>query len=250
MPDATDLSLTQSELDEVRGYREGLEWFLGESAPDTAEPVGAPSATPISAAAFDLIVEFEVSSEAIYTQQYRNPTWPGGSSGVTIGIGYDVGYASKPELRGDWQGAIPDPMITALETALRVTGTPAQAVAQRLTSVDVPWGAAISVHKNKVIPRWVGLVERSLPNTSAIGPDCLGALVSLTYNRGASFNMAGDRYAEMRSIKAHMEANQFEQIPTDIRSMERLWPTVRGLRKRREREASLFEQGLRNLPAT
>jgi hypothetical protein len=72
----------------------------------------------------------------------------------------------------------------------------------------------------------------------------LGALVSLTYNRGASFGKQADRYREMSSIKAHMENSQFAKIPGEFRSMKRLWPGVRGLQERREFEARLFEKGL------
>lgn len=127
---------------------------------------------------------------------------------------------------------------------------PCERVAKRLQAkVDVPWASAIDVHREKVLPRWVGLVERSLPNTGAIGPDCLGALVSLTYNRGASFGKAGARYREMRNIKAHMAAKAFGDIPDEFRSMKRLWPDMTGLQKRREREARLFERGLAALPS-
>ena len=214
------------------------------------QPGGAPSATPISGLAFDLVVEFEVTGEQTYTKKYRRPVWPKGQSGATIGIGYDVGYASKPQLWADWGGAIPDAMITALESALRVTGAPASAVAKRLqATVDVPWPGAIKVHREKVLPRWVGLVERSLSNTDKIGPDCLGALVSLTYNRGASFGKAGARFREMQNIKSHMAAKKFRNIPDELRSMKRLWPDMLGLQKRREREARLFEQGLAALPS-
>ena len=43
-------------------------------------------------------------------------------------------------------------------------------------------------------PRWVALVEGALVNTNRLGPASLGALVSLTYNRGASNPKLGDRY--------------------------------------------------------
>ena len=46
-----------------------------------------------------------MTGEQAYTKKYRKPVWPKGQSGVTIGIGYDVGYASKPQLRADWGGA-------------------------------------------------------------------------------------------------------------------------------------------------
>lgn len=251
---ATDITLSDAELEQVRSDREAQEWlhdFLAEEGTlETVQPGGAPSATPISGEAFDLIVEFEVTGEQTYTKKYRKPVWPKGQSGVTIGIGYDVGYASKPQLRADWGGALPDPMITALETALGVTGAAANAVANRLQAkVDVPWQAAIEVHRNKVLPRWVGLVERNLSNTGMIGPGCVGALVSLTYNRGASFGKDGARYREMRNIKAHMAAKAFGDIPDEFRSMKRLWPDMKGLQKRREREALLFERGLATLPS-
>ncbi|GAU82936.1 hypothetical protein BIWAKO_02859 [Bosea sp. BIWAKO-01] len=165
---------------------------------------------------------------------------------MTIGIGYDVGYANAPTLATDFGGTIPRPMIDALRSTIGKTGAIAEHVARDLADqVDVPWTAAISVHRARVMPRWIGLVERSLPNAAAIGPDCLGALVSLTYNRGASYPKAGDRYEEMRAIKAHMGARAFDRIPGELRSMKRLWPTVPGLQKRREREAQLFEAGLR-----
>lgn len=245
--DSDDLTLTESELDEARAAREETVFPLPPEGAgvETTQPGGAASATPISGTAFDLIVEFEVSSEQLYTRKYRGPIWPGGASGVTIGIGYDVGYATRALLAADFGGEIPDGMIAALGPAIGLTGAAAQNMARRLAgSVDVPWAAAIGVHRRKVVPRWVGLVERSLPRTGEIGPDCLGALVSLTYNRGPSFNKRGDRYAEMRSIRNHMSTGNFRAVPGDIRAMKRLWPTVPGLQKRREREARLFERGL------
>jgi pimeloyl-ACP methyl ester carboxylesterase len=239
----------QDVFDAARADREGQAWWLNEISPEglvEGAPIHSPpSNTPISVRAFDMIVEFEVSSEALYTSRYRRPVWPKKASGVTIGIGYDVGYEPIAQLHQDWDGAIPAPMVKALEAALGVTGTPADAVAANLrNSVDVPWDAAISVHRSKVIPRWVGLVEGRLPNTNLLSADSLGALVSLTYNRGASFDNPDDRYTEMRAIKADMIAKAFGKIPDELRSMKRLWPDVPGLQDRREKEAKLFELGL------
>jgi hypothetical protein len=49
----------------------------------------------VSQKAIDLIVFYEVNDEPTYTRRYTAPTWPGGASGVTIGIGYDIGYVTK-----------------------------------------------------------------------------------------------------------------------------------------------------------
>ena len=66
---------------------------------------GAPSSTPISAAAVDLLVASEVSSRAFYERRLVHPIWPQGRSGITIGIGYDVGTVSAGTLKADWMGS-------------------------------------------------------------------------------------------------------------------------------------------------
>ncbi len=180
-----------------------IRWI--DSAPTTsaAQFGETASATKISKKAFDMIVGFEVSSEAVYEKKYRGPIWPGFKSGVTIGIGYDIGQTGAAVVQADWSGVISDAMLAALKTAVGVTGPAAQQRAAQLKGqVDVPFSAAIKVHSDRVIPRWVAVVEKALgPNTSSLSPDCLGALVSLTYNRGPSFSKAGPRYEEMRAIK-------------------------------------------------
>lgn len=204
----------------------------------------------ISPEARDLIVAEEVSSEATYKARYQRPEWPGGGSGVTIGIGYDVGAGVKnvAQLRADWGGRIPDVMIAALESCIGVTGERAHAMlAEARQRVSVPWSAAIEVFDTVDVPRWYAICARALPNFESLSLDCKGVLVSLTYNRGASFGKDGDRYSEMRAIKAHMIAKTFARIPVELRSMKRLWPSqsMRGLVFRREHEAQLFERGLK-----
>lgn len=199
----------------------------------------------ISDEAFGLIVECEVTDQRTYTRRYQATEWPGVSSGVTVGIGYDVGYATKAQLWDDWAGVIPDAMISKLERAIGVTGQRAKSLASALKSeILIPWEAALAVHRKHVLPRWIKIVKDNLPNVDVLGPDCLGALTSLTYNRGPSFNKAGVRYREMRAIKDHMAEKDFGKIPTEIKAMKRLWPGVGGLLDRRDKEADLFERGL------
>ncbi|HEY0236562.1 MAG TPA: pesticin C-terminus-like muramidase [Afipia sp.] len=200
----------------------------------------------ISQSAFDLIVNSEVSSRAIYERDYRRPERPGGASGITVGIGYDCGYASAAVIRGDWLDKIPEAMVTVL---CSVAGLKGQAAQNRLASVrgkiDVPWGAALDVFSNVSIPKYLRSCH-ALPHFDELSPDCKGVLLSLVYNRGASFSQAGPRYLEMRNIKALMAARKFAAIPSELRKMKRLWttPSVRGVAIRREQEARLFERGL------
>ncbi len=52
------------------------------------------------------LVKHEISSGAYYKKSLSHPIWPGGASGITIGIGYDLGYNSAQQIRKDWTGKI------------------------------------------------------------------------------------------------------------------------------------------------
>ena len=196
--------------------------------------------------AIDLIVACEVSSQAYYEKKYRKPEWPGGASGITIAVGYDLGYANEDKIRRDWTSKIPDDMVDALVKYAGLKGEKAQSrlVAAR-REIDIPWDLAYEVFSNIDMPFWSAKVESSLSNTDKLSEDSFGALVSLAYNRGASFSMTDDRRKEMRSIKKHMANEEYDKIPDEFRSMKRLWPNMRGLVDRRESEAKLFEDGLK-----
>lgn len=199
----------------------------------------------ISKESFDLIVNEEVSGQAAYNKRYRHPEWPGESSGVTIAIGYDVGQNSRAQFVADWKGKIPDAMVSALAKTCGVTGVAARAPAQQLRAVvDIPWETALDVFSNHDVPRYLAMLRHAVPGVDQLSPHCLGVLLSITFNRGASYGNAGPRYAEMRDIKACVKSGDLARIPALIRSMKRLWPNTSGLRNRRDHEAALFEQGL------
>ena len=204
----------------------------------------------ISKGVFDFIVQKEVSSKAYYDKALQRPTWPKEASGITVAIGYDVGWATKEKLWADWSNRISDAMITVLERACGVRGAPARDLLPSIKPyVAVPWDAAIAVFTDRDVPKWVETVRRALPNCDRLTPDSFGALVSLAYNRGQEFTSdpAHDhegRYREMRNIREHMESGQFDRVPGEFRAMKRLWPNSAGLRDRREQEAKIFENGL------
>jgi GH24 family phage-related lysozyme (muramidase) len=203
-----------------------------------------------SQASILMIIDFEVTSQSAYTAKYQAPTWPGGQSGVTIGIGYDCGYSTAAEIRADWGPQLPAAMVAALARVAGLRGSPAASASHSLRDVvKVPWAAAMAVFEGRDIPKWENIITATLPNTSILSPDSFGSLVSLAYNRGASFSAQGDRYREMRAIKANMAAKNPAPIPNDIRSMARLWPTVPGLQIRRRQEADLFQKGLTAIAA-
>jgi hypothetical protein len=129
-----------------------------------------------SQAAIDLIVAEEVSSKAAYQAKYTHPEWPGGASGVTIGIGYDCGYSTASTIQGDWGDKLPAAMVAALQHVAGIHGSPASSHAHELRGVvTVPWEAAMAVFIGRDMPKWEGIVERALPNTNLLSPDSFGA---------------------------------------------------------------------------
>jgi hypothetical protein len=203
----------------------------------------------ISQESFDLIVSFEVSSRATYEKNYRHPERPGGQSGITVGIGYDCGYSSVPVITADWSGKISAPMVTMLASVAGLKGEAAQNQLPRVRPlVDVPWDVALDVFSNVSVPKYLIPTKAALPHFDELPPSCKGVLLSLVYNRGASFSVPGPRYLEMRNIKALMGLRQFQAIPHEFRQMKRLWttPSVRGVAIRREQEARMFESALVN----
>jgi uncharacterized protein (TIGR02594 family) len=230
-----------------------IRWIDSAPAAAAEQFQASPSTNRISDDAIKLIINSEVTSEEVYNKRYRGPTWPGLNSGVTIGIGYDVGQTSAAAVRSDWSGLVASGDITSqtLEAIVAAAGIKGQAAQERARAlkaqkqVDVSYKAAMKVFSGRDIPRWTSLVEKALgPNVSSLHPHCLGALVSLAYNRGASFARKGDRYREMNAIKACVASKQFAGIPAQFRAMKRLWPNLRGLQIRRDAEADLFQHGL------
>ena len=200
---------------------------------------------PISLTAIEEIIFDEDTSEWIYNKLYQHPEWPGGASGVTIALGYDLGYADKDKITRDFKNKISDDMLRLCLSCSGITGTKANRLKDVVKSrILIPWNVALDIFLNNDIPEWINTVEHVLQNTSLLSPDSLGALVSLAYNRGASFHLPGDRYLEMRTIALDMQTKNFKDIPNQFRRMSRLWPTSSGVHKRRFREAALFEKGL------
>jgi GH24 family phage-related lysozyme (muramidase) len=203
----------------------------------------------ISDAALNLIVTEEDGSADYYAKHYTHFDWPGGVSGPTIGVGYDCGYSTPAEAKADWADYIDATMLAAVIEACGRKGSSAQqwVVANR-NRVTVPFAVGLSQFKAKSLPKWDTMLRAALPNYDLLPLDCRGALLSLAYNRGCSFDLPGSRALEMRNIKAEMIAKNFAAIPAQFLSMRRLWPPQGSdLWNRRGHEAALFQSGLATL---
>jgi hypothetical protein len=221
----------------VTGVIDDATWQALRALPEPSPDI------PVRAVAF--IGREEVGGRALYDLSVCRPTWPGGASGVTIGVGYDLGQEGTFE--ADWSDVLPAEHIAALKPWLRVQGQSAAAGLAQLKDIVIPWRATWEVFIRRSLPDQVRTTRSVFDGWEAMPRLSLGALVSLVYNRGPrmsdSLHDPGDR-TEMRAIRDAVAAGRFADIPAQLRSMQRLWPVGNGVRDRREREAQLFEAGL------
>jgi GH24 family phage-related lysozyme (muramidase) len=188
--------------------------------------------------AVTLIAREEVGDRHGYEIQAGHPTWPGGESGVTIGIGFDLRFETSFE--DDWVFVLPPASLGALKPWIGKQGGP-QAVIE-LAHVAIPFKAAWTVFTRFSLLTYAGKTSAAFPGYHSLPPLCRGALVSLVYNRGA--DMSGDRRREMRAIRDLVEYGELAAVPAQLEAMQRLWPSVPGLQARRRREADLWRAGL------
>jgi GH24 family phage-related lysozyme (muramidase) len=261
----------QSEAFEaLLAYREQQEVELEElgATPEVSVLAAAPSqaaieaARRVSAAAFKMIVDYETGGRAFYDNVIKQrPIWPKGSSGITIGFGYDLGYVSLGEYERDWATLIAGLSASQRSALAACVGfhsgkdSPAklQALLQTVRDIVVSWEVSQIEFEAQTLPKFALLTQNALPNTDRLSGDCFGALVSLTFNRGASYskpvNPANpkDRYFEMREIKKAMQGQDFARIPVLLKDMIRVWEGTQiegGMKRRRNDEAALFLAGL------
>jgi hypothetical protein len=210
------------------------------SAPAVPAPVA--DGPRISDRAFDLILKYEVSSRVYYDRYLSKPTWPGLTSGVTIGIGYDLGYNTSAQFSRDWpRHLMPGITFKRLAAALSVKGVRASALIKGFSDIRIPWDSALHVFRTSTLPRFLDLTLRTYPGAERLHPDILGALVSVVFNRGAS--LTGSRRKEMSMLREAVRVGDLAQIEMLIRQMKRLWvgTKFRGLVQRRNAEADLVK---------
>jgi hypothetical protein len=201
-----------------------------EAAEADNEARGRELAAKVSAGGVKLMVDLETGGKAYYEQVYGGrPVWPKAQSGITIGVGYDLGYNTEATFRRDWQvlgTAVLDRFVNAGCIGAhppRKSAAAMRAIRAKVRDIVISWDTANDVFKATSLPKFALICHRALPNCDLLHGDCFGALVALTFNRGPSYPRKGDRYREMRAIKAAMQSREFPRIPGLFRTMIRIW---------------------------
>lgn len=191
----------------------------------------------------NLILEYEVGgNESYYNKYLTHPTWPGGASGTTLGIGIDCGYYTPDELSRIF-GFLPSDQLEAVRRASGKTGQAGREYVQQIKplNITVDWNHAVHIFNTLTWPKFANLAEKAFPGLDQLCDNAYGALVSLVFNRGTS--MTGDSRLEMRDIKLLVPKRDYRGIAEELRKMKRIWEGkgLDGLLARREAEAKLVE---------
>jgi len=208
-------------------------------------PAGA--SMVVSKKSIDALIMFEVTSKTFYEKRYQSPIWPGGESGVTIGIGYDLAFPSAKQLADTWGPLISATDLQLLQSVRSKSGLNAKAAIPGVKSVKIPFEKAIRVFHLVTLPEYAGKTKRLYPGVQKLPPDAQGSLISLVYNRGTKTD--GDRRKEMKKIIELVANGDLAGIAAQLRSMKRLWDPAKagGLITRREKEAQMVENASFNI---
>jgi hypothetical protein len=201
----------------------------------------------ISKKTYDLIIKHETGGESYYNKALQRPTYPGGQSGVTIGIGYDLGYNTAESFARDWKNKLDAKVFARLHGCLGLKGKAASAKISELKNISISWESAVEVFNERTLPRFIKLTKTSFPSSDKLNPDAFGALVSIVFNRGGSTK--GPSRVEMKNIKEAIASKPinselYKYIADQIVSMKRLWTGkgLDGLLRRRDEEAAIIRK--------
>ena len=199
----------------------------------------------LSKKAIDLIIQHEVGGRAYYDKKLQAPIWAGGESGITIGMGYDLGYNTEKQFMADWSDKINLNYINALRPTLGLKAQQAKSLLKgEILNVRIPYNTAYEVFVKSSIPRYYAMTLKIYPDMIHLNEDTQGALVSVVYNRGNK--LEGDSRIEMRAIVDLVKNKNYEGIAEEIEKSKRLWENrgLDGLVLRREAEADLVRDSI------
>ncbi|WP_309708222.1 hypothetical protein [Armatimonas sp.] len=151
-----------------------------------------PTPMALSSASLKLILQFEVGGgKTYYEKRLKSPTWPGEASGVTIGVGYDLGYYEAATIKADWEDYLTPKTLKRLIACAGKTGKDAEKAIAGVKDIVIDWDDALAVFRNTTISTFWRKAKLAFPGVEKLHPNARGAMLSLVFNRGTS--LVGDR---------------------------------------------------------
>lgn len=180
------------------------------------------AACELTQASIDHIIRWEVGSQGLYSRKYTTPVCPAcltTASGVTIGIGYDLGHNPPAVILDDWRD---HPQRNRLPAASLLGGQRAIDATRSMQDVVTPWHLALPVFRDTSIKAYCRRTIRAYPGAVLLPHNAFGSLIGTSYNRGTS--VIGPRRRELATIRnTCVPAVDAECIARQYESMPRLW---------------------------
>ena len=199
----------------------------------------------ISRKSIDMIIQFEVGGRSYYDKALQKITWPGGESGATLGIGYDVGYENMAQFIKDWGNNLSADNIKIIKPLIGIKGEKVKDLLKGdILNIRIPYNIAYDVFVKNDVPRYFAMTKKIYPQLEQLNEDTQGALVSMVFNRGTV--LTGDSRTEMRAIVDLVAKKDYEGIAEEIEKSKRLWEHrgLDGLVIRREAEADMIRNSI------
>jgi GH24 family phage-related lysozyme (muramidase) len=187
------------------------------------------------------VINFESGGRSYYDRVLKKASWPGGASGITIGIGADLGYMTVQEFDSHFLRYFNAGDAAKLKSTIGLKGEAAKNKLSSVRSVELSWENAMAAFVEWTLPKFWRLSNGLWPGLDQLAERAQIALVSIVFNRGASTR--GSSRIEMLNIKPLVLKKDYLGIAAEIRSMKRLWigKNLDGLLKRRDAEAEMVE---------
>lgn len=203
------------------------------------------------------IAREETGGLAYYDARTQWPHYPGLSSGITIGIGYDLRFNTETDFRKLWGTCLSPSTVDTLCADIGKAGTKGRAAELKKKNIIIPFKSAWQVFIRKTLPRYYNDTRAIYPSLETLPLPCRSALVSIVFNRGNSLECS--ERTEMRAIRDILsDATDpslslqerkviLAEVEDKIISMKRLWGPETGLYKRRQGEADIWRKGVNTL---
>lgn len=188
----------------------------------------------------EFIVTEETGGRAYYEKVYKSTfTWPGGYSGPTAMVGIDIGYYTEEEIDKIFKPLTDSGELSLIRGGRGLKGLNAKDYTVKLKGITFTWEEAIQTFKEFILPKFTKLTERAFPGVAELSENAQAAMVSLVFNRGASFK--GSSRTEMLELKNIIASSKdYKAMEAQFKSMKRLWDKTSGLVGRRDREAAFL----------
>jgi hypothetical protein len=165
------------------------------------------------------------------------PYWPGGSSGVTLDPGFDLGHQTLKKTRELYKTRITDNQYRAVARVTGIRGAEAKPASRgpAIQSIRISRSAALRVMPHIAVSYWQGIVRRfpALDNL-ATPPSVQTALLSLAYNRGVG-------NSGLKLLGVSIKKSQWLKVASAIGKMQQTHK-LQGIRIRRRQEADLIRE--------